>query len=384
MKKAVLGVLNMLVRSLGPESSPLQSLLVPIVTSALIPGSETQLYLLEDSLTLLDSIVDQATASSPELLTIIPLLLPVLELETPLCTQALEALGKFLLLDPQALLQEELRRRTLSGLYPLLSVRSNEVVDLAVRYIEQLIRLAQTHLGKGGATTLAEELVAFRVGGKALDCIHGCYAAHQTTGPKRKDPPADARNETYYFILLARLVMTDNNNFVGTVQSWCQENGRAFESAVTHILVEWFSHMDNVGDPTRTKLMSLALTQLTDIGESWILQQLQNLMALWTSQVLDLRDGDDDMTGDCLVYPPPDAETWSGNHKSPHQIRAAQLGYTDQVHTINLGQYVKHHLLGVIARCNGEESFKATLLLDVDKDLLKSFEGTGIMQQEIQ
>lgn len=379
MKKSVIGILNMLVRSLGADSSPLQSLLLPIIKSALEPGSETQLYLLEDSLGLFADLITQSISSSPELLSVVPLLFPILELETALCSKALDILNKLLLLDPQALLQDEIRHRTLRSLTPLLSVRCNELVESTIRYVENLIRTAQMMIAEHGVMTVSEDLLLSGFLRTALDCVHGCWASHQTTGPKRRDPPPDARSESYYLIILARIIMADNSCFMAVIQSWCRDKGRDFDSAIAHILEEWFSQMDNIGDPTRTKLMCLALTQLLDTGESWILSKLQDLVALWTTIVLELRDGPEDVTGDSLVYPAPDPATYDPQRTSPHEKREAKLTYSDPVHTVNLGQSVRHHLLNVIARCGGEEAFKTTWLLNVDADLLKSFEESAIM-----
>ena len=51
----------------------------------------------------------------------------------------------------------------------------------------------------------------------------------------------------------------------------------------------------------------------------------------------------------------------------------------DPVHTIKLGQWVKHHLGIVVAGCGGEVAFQQQWLANVDKDVIKAFGEMGIM-----
>ena len=64
----------------------------------------------------------------------------------------------------------------------------------------------------------------------------------------------------------------------------------------------WFSHLENVGDPTRRKLMCLSLTRLLETNQPFILIKLQSLMTMWTDVVVELRNDAEDIAGDSLVY----------------------------------------------------------------------------------
>ncbi len=76
----------------------------------------------------------------------------------------------------------------------------------------------------------------------------------------------------------------------------------------------------------------------------------------------------------CLVYKP-----LTEPPESPEGERRRNATYTDPVHTINLGQYIKHHLSQVIVGCGGEHEFREQWLVNVDKDVVKAFSALGIM-----
>lgn len=77
-----------------------------------------------------------------------------------------------------------------------------------------------------------------------------------------------------------------------------------------------------------------------------------------------------------LVYPedPPPNE-----QEVPEDTRKRAVTYSDPVHTFNLGQFVQYHLQKAVAGCGGEARFQEEWLVNVDKDVLKSFGRLGIM-----
>lgn len=65
--------------------------------------------------------------------------------------------------------------------------------------------------------------------------------------------------------------------------------------------------------------------------------------------------------------------------ESPESDRATTAMYADPVHSVNLGQFVSHHLKNAIARCGGEQRFQEEWLVNVDKDVIKAFGELGIL-----
>lgn len=63
----------------------------------------------------------------------------------------------------------------------------------------------------------------------------------------------------------------------------------------------------------------------------------------------------------------------------PEDERNRAVMYSDPVHTINLQQFIKYHLDNAINRCGGGDRFQEEWLVNVDKDVVKSFGELGIM-----
>lgn len=109
----------------------------------------------------------------------------------------------------------------------------------------------------------------------------------------QKSPPADWQNETNYFVIISRLVLGNVPAVVQAVEFWNETQGRDIKKGMSLLVHEWFLHMDQVVMPTQNKLLCLALTRLLVTGQPWILEKLQDLMSMWTSTCIELREGDD-------------------------------------------------------------------------------------------
>jgi len=302
MKQAIVDLLRKLVNAMGVDSGPIHSMVLPIIQGALELGSETQVYLLEDALELWSAILSVAQSPlSPQLLSLFPLVFNVIEMENESPTKALRIIESYLLSGPSEMLQDNVREPLMSSFTTLLAVKSFAVIDLTRKNIELLIRAAQALGGEPAVRIVANTMMSKSTLPNILTSINGHWGVNQLTGPKRKntkDLPQDWRNKTDYFIILARLLIGSTSVFVDAVRSWAQSRGNSFEQAIKPILDELFNHMDDVGDPSKGKLLCLASTTLLETGQPWILERLQVLMTLWTTQVTELREGEEDKTGE--------------------------------------------------------------------------------------
>jgi len=302
MKQAIVGVLRKLVNAMGIDSVPIHSMVLPIIQGALEPGSETQVYLLEDALELWSAILTVAYSPlAPQLLSLFPLVFHVLEMENESPTKALRIIESYMLSSPSHMLQDNIREPLISAFTTLLAVKSFAVIDLTRKNMEFLIRAAQALGGEQAVRVVANTMMSKSTLPNILTSINGHWEANQLTGPKRKttkDLPQDWRNKTDYFVILARFILGSTSVFVDVVRTWAQSKGNTLEQAITPLLDEFFNHMDSVGDPSKGKLLCLAATRLLETGQPWILDRLQVLMTLWTTQVTELREGEEDRTGE--------------------------------------------------------------------------------------
>lgn len=394
MKAALLTILTRLVNAMKVESLPMHSMVYPIIKGAVEAGSETQLYLLEDALELWGAILVQtpSEAASPELLDLVQYLYPIYQLGSENLRKALEITESYLILAPQYMLSTAVRVPLLVSLSDLLATLRPDANGTVCNLVEMMLRMskqpdAAANLPQGelnnATASLITDLARTRDSSgdigfipKILRGLRGSYEAHCTTGPTAKDPPVDGIVETDYFAILARAITGSMEGFLYTIRE--SSNGEQLEVTMKWLLEEWFDHYDTIGDPSRRKLMCMALTKLLETNQPFILLNLQLLMSIWTGVVTELREDDADINGDSLVFG--EATGASGEVvESPEDARRRVLTMADDVHTINLTEFIKHHLQQAIGAAGGMESFQEQWLANVDKEVVEGFSKLGIM-----
>lgn len=394
MKAALLTILTRLVNSMKVGSLPMHSMVFPIIKGAVEAGSETQLYLLEDALELWGAILMQtpSEAASPELLDLFRFLYPIYELGSENLRKALEITESYLVLAPQHILSESVRGPLLVALSDLLATLGPTANGTVCNLVETMLRMskqpdvaASLPLGdfNNATASLVIDLARTRDSAgdigfipKLLRGLRGSHTAHCTTGPLAKDPPVDGIVETDYFAILARAITGSMDGFLYTVRE--SSNGEQLEVTMKWLLEEWFSHYENIGDPSRRKLMCMALTKLLETNQPFILLSLQSLMSMWTDVVTELREDDADTGGDSLVYGE-GAGAAGEAAEAPEDARRRVLTMTDDVHTINMTEFIKHHLQQAIGASGGWEQFQEQWLGNVDKEVVEGFSKLGIM-----
>ena len=376
MKQAILTILARLINAMKADSLPMHSLVFPIIRGAVEPGSETAIYLLDDAMDLWTAILVQTPEpASTELLDLVPYLFPIYELGSENLQKALEITESYVLLAPKHMLSENLRMQMLSALSPLVGKLNPMANGLVCNLIEVIIRSAGNLGGETAVAQTATDLVHVGFLFKILDGLKGSFIAHCTTGPLRKDPPVDGVVETDYFSILARLILGSVSGFCRACEQALAEN---LETTMKWLLEEWFSHFENVGDPSRRKLMCLALTTLLDTNQPFILLELQSLMTIWTDVIVELREDEEDSKGDTLLYIDNDDDA-AAYAKAPEDKRRRELTHIDIVHTVNVPQFVKEHLEQAISAAGGGQRFQEQWLVNVDRDVLASFSKLGVM-----
>lgn len=151
--------------------------------------------------------------------------------------------------------------------------------------------------GEAAVRVLVDDMLRSGFLVKLLNGLRGAWRAHQTTGSNSPDITVDGVVETDYFSVLARIILASPQLFLGAVQS-AKVNSteqESVEQTMKWLLEEWFSHFENIGDPSRRKLMCLALTRLLEVqpAQAWMLGKLQDLMTMWTDVVVELTEGNE-------------------------------------------------------------------------------------------
>ncbi|EDU43667.1 importin 11 [Pyrenophora tritici-repentis] len=380
MKQAILTILARLTNAMKADSRLFHISFLPIIQSAIEPGSETQVYLLEDALDLWASIIAQTPSAPeptpPELLSLLHYLLPLFSMDNDTLRKAIEITEAYLLLAPSAVLADDFRPAILQALADLLGSLKVEANGIMTHLVQCIIRGAQGVGGEQAVKVLTSDLISTGFLAKVLEGLHGAWTHHQSHGPYRELPSraVDGVVETDYFTVLARIAIASPTVLLEALSSLSSEG---LEKTLDWLLEEWFSHIENIGDSPSRKLMCLVLTRFLEGGQPWMLARLQLLIGVWTDVLGELLDGMDDRSQDSLYWPP---EPYHPTEpEAPEDLRKRELIYTDPVHQINLVAFIREHLQQVIQQVGGEQAFQEEWLSRVDKEVLKGFGELGIM-----
>ncbi|KAK6440066.1 hypothetical protein LTR95_003712 [Oleoguttula sp. CCFEE 5521] len=383
MKQAILTILARLVAAMKADSLPFHPLVLPIIEGAIKPGSETQVYLLEDAMDLWSNILVQtpSNAASIELLVLSQYLASIFELGSENLRKGLEIAESYVLLAPSHMLTNDVHRQNVTSLTALLGSLRPDANGLVCSLLETTIQVAGSLGGEATVRQVVSDYCQLGLMSKLLTGLRGSYVAHCMTGPLAKDPPVDGIVETDYFSILARLVLSSTETFCHGLMVSAPEDASGngeLGHTFTWLLEEWFSHFENIGDPARRKLMALALTQLLDTGSPQLLQRLQSLMTVWTDVVTELHDEDAGPTSDSLVRRVDRAEPAAGveGPEAPEDIRRRNMANLDSVHAVSLPEFIKSQLGAVMAE---NSNFQQEWVANVDQDVVRAFGALGIM-----
>ncbi|BDD59383.1 hypothetical protein MPDQ_003047 [Monascus purpureus] len=397
MKQAILTLLSALINSLKQESARYQPLILPLIRSSVEPGSESLIYLLDEALDLWSAIITQTPApASPDILSLLPSLLPIFEDATDNVPQAVQIAESYILLAPQEILSDRIRFPLLTACESLLHSTTRQSLGIVPRLVEMIIRCAEVVDGGSEASygVISQTLLDSSFLSSLLKGIHSAHEASETTGPNRKTSPVYGVVETDYLSVLARLAFGNPRIFISAVSA---ATGTSDEQALSWILKEWFFHYDNIGSATQKKLHALALTQLLALNApdlpppEYILKHLQSYLTVWTDIITELADGDDgedpNSGKDYLVYwndkkqgSQNDDDIAASSFAEPPEVRRRRnWDDSDVVYKINIRDLIRERLQSLIVRCGGGQQFQEDWLNHVDREVVSGFGAMGIL-----
>lgn len=379
IKQAILTLLSQLVASMKDQSQRYHSMVLPLIKRAVEPGSEMQVYLMEEALELWTNILTQTPAPAPqELLDLAECAFPLLEIGSDNLGPVLNIVESYILIAPQAMLGDAVRLRILSYMRNILGVSKRELAGLVTTVVENMIRAAEALGGSDGVTLIAKDLHESGYSEKIFEGLHDAWVANQTVGPDRKYPKADDVVRTDYFTILARIAMADPSVFITMVQA--VGSGHPNPNEIWGWLsTEWFRHFDSMANIDRQKLSCLALTRLLELPppiNTLILGKLQDYFAMWTQCIEEMLAGRED-GGDNLVW----LSNEGNEFESAEDVRKRLHNGGDPVHTVHTPSFVKERLNGVVAMVGGEEAFQNMWMVNVDKDVLEGFKQLGTQRE---
>ncbi|PVH87132.1 ARM repeat-containing protein [Cadophora sp. DSE1049] len=371
LKQAILTLMSTLVTAMKEAAQRYHSMILPLIQRAVEPGSEMQVYLMEEALDLWVVILAQTPSpATPDVLALADSAFPLLEIGSDSLRSVLNIIDAYIILAPEAMLSDQARLRIIAHMTNLLGVTKRELAGLVTTIVENMIRAAEELGGTNGVVQIARDLHESGYTEQVFTGLRDAWEAHQTTGPSRKYPKLDDVVETDYFTILARIALADPSVFA-TVMSSVGNANEVWEWLST----EWFRHFDSMANIDRQKLSCLALTRLLELPPPMtpvILMRLQDYFAMWTSVITEMIGGRDD-GGDNLIWLASEGSEYEG----PEDVRRRLHSAEDPVHTIHTFEFVKERLSSVVAVCGGEEAFQRDWAVNVDKDVLAGFQNLG-------
>ncbi|KAI9717595.1 MAG: hypothetical protein M1828_007156 [Chrysothrix sp. TS-e1954] len=353
LQQSVISILSKLVCSLKAESAPLHPLVIPVMTQALDPESESRIYLLEDALDLMHQVVLQSQSASAPLLSLVHFVLPILDWDEELLDTAMKIIESLLLLAPAHMLEDEsIRSEMLIHLTGLLGAKKRRTRDPAGDIVELVIRKSEDaprFKNAIGPSLMQTELIS-----TAISSIVQRYTDNAV---------AFDDNLLNYFVMFSRLILLDPALYSGLINAWCESKQQDREKILSIVLQQWLAYMDQVTMPAKSKLMCLAFATLAGTGQSWVLRQFEGLLSAWTTVVLELREEDSTDGRDSLVYKTQEETHVAG--ESPEDARRRQLTRSDPIHTVSLPHYLKENLEQVVKQNGGESRFEATWITNI-------------------
>ena len=376
LKQAILTLLSTLVAAMKSEANRYHSLVLPLIKRAVEPGSEMQVYLMEEALDLWSTILTQtSTPANSDVLSLTESAFSLLEIGSDNLRIVLNIVESYILLAPEAMLRDAVRLRIMSYMTNLLDVKKRDLAGLVTIIVENMIRAAEALGGSQGVTQITKDLFDSGYTEKVFEGLHDAWEAHQTVGPDRTYPKLDDVVETDYFTILARIALADPVVFMDMLSLLGNS-----DDVWSWLSTEWFRHFDSMANIERQKLSCLALTRLLELplpATPIILEKLQDFLAMWTTVISEMIAGRD-AGGDNLVW-----VSYEGNEfEDPEGARKRLLAASDPVHIVPTLEFVTERLSGVI-QIVGDEDFRRTWLVNVDKDVLASFQGLGQQEEMI-
>lgn len=376
IKQAIMAIFSALVMSMGNRSQRYQSLIMPLLSEAARPGSDLHVHLIDETLQLWNSILMQSSPPlSQDVLNLADAVLPLLEYQSETAAEALVATESYILLAPEAMLDAELRRQSLTALSGALDSKSREQVRVATICIEYLIRAAAQLGGSDGIAAIIEDMVETQLLHKIMSNLHDAWEASQTTGPNRKISKLNTVTEGDYFAILGRLALAEPNIFVQMLASF-----GPVDQVWSWLSAEWFSYSNSMDHAERQKLYLLGLTRLLELPspiQDLALAKLQDFFDLWVVVITELQEGVPNGP-DMLLGAGAEEET---EYDTPKMIVERQMRASDPIYTVPALQFVQERLQDVVGRVGGETAFQEQWAVNVDSDLIRKFQIISGAQQ---
>ena len=375
IKQHVIYVMAALLQSTKEDGRKFHGTAVPLIASVVEPGSPLQPYLLEEILDLWKSLLTSAESASSEAIDLVSLVFPLTEYSGRTLERSLELLDSYILLAPSQMLSPSIAPRIFACAASLFGDLQLEVFQLLMIVLDDLLQQIPTVGGLDLLSTIADQMASSGLLAKTRTDLRKAWEAdHQPLSPRARGRSIlELRLARSYLAIYARICLYSPQIFATTMQSVAQTAGEDFDSMMTWILTVWTEHLDGFASFAERKLHCLALTQLLETKQGWVLDRMGDLVALWTDLVGEVQA---DRTVDLIDWLhglDEDPQT-----VSPEKVRRQELERRDAAKTADLEVVVKERIQRIQEEVGGSAAFRHGLQGVVSEDTLLEFSKLGL------
>ncbi|XP_014861809.1 PREDICTED: importin-11 [Poecilia mexicana] len=351
LRCAILTTLIHLVQGLGAESKNLYPFLLPVIQLSTDVSQPPHVYLLEDGLELWLVTLENSPAITPELLRIFQNMSALLELSSENLRTCFQIINAYLYLSAVEFLQnygESLCR----SFCELLKDITNEGQVQVLKVVEIALKVSPV-LGVHMFQPLMPAVFRGIVDGERYPVVMSTYLG-----------------------IIGRVLLQNFSFFSSLLSQMASECNQEMDQLLGSMIEMWVDRMDNITQPERRKLSSLALLSLLPSDNSVIQDKFCGIINITVEALHDVmtEDPESGTLKDCMLMIHFEEPKLSDEEEPPTEQdkRKKLLALEDPVHSVSLQQFVYEKLKAQQAMM-GDQSF-GVLMETVDTELVRQLQ----------
>uniref|UniRef100_A0AAZ3SSZ7 Importin-11 n=1 Tax=Oncorhynchus tshawytscha TaxID=74940 RepID=A0AAZ3SSZ7_ONCTS len=351
LRCAILTTLVHLVQGLGAESKNLYLFLLPVIQLSTDVSQPPHVYLLEDGLELWLVTLENSPAITPELLRIFQNMSALLEMSSENLRTCFQIVNAYIYLSATDFLQnyaEGLCRCFCN----LLKDITNEGQVQVLKVVEVALKVSPV-LGAHMFQPLLPSVFRGIVDGERYPVVMSTYLG-----------------------IMGRVLLQNASFFSSLLTQMASEYNQEIGQLLGGVIEMWVDRMDNITQPERRKLSSLALLSLLPSDNSVVQEKFCGIINICVEALHDVMTEDSD-TGtlkDCMLMSHFEEPKLTDDEEPPTEQdkRKKLLALEDPVHSVSLQQYVYEKLKAQQALM-GDQGFGA-LMETVDTEIVRQLQ----------
>ncbi|CAL8251099.1 unnamed protein product, partial [Boreogadus saida] len=278
LRCAILTTLIHLVQGLGSESKNLYPFLLPVIQLSTDVSQSPHVYLMEDGLELWLVTLENSPAITPELLRIFPNMSALLELTSENMRTCFQIINAYIYLSATDFLQNYAEALCRSFCHLLKDI-TNEGQVQVLKVVEIALKVSPI-LGAHMFQPLLPAVLRGVVDGERYPVVMSTYLG-----------------------ITGRVLLQNSSFFSSLLTQMASECNQGIDQLLGNVIEMWVDRMDNITQPERRKLSSLALLSLLPSDNSVIQDKFCGIVNICVEALHDVmtEDSDTGTSRDCML-----------------------------------------------------------------------------------